>query len=110
MTASREENGSLASCPPKPWLSVLVPVYNEERTVDLLLRRLQEGLSPEKEVMVVEDGGCDGTAAILQRWASVPGFLILRHRHNEGKGAGVRTALAHARGEIAIIQDADLEY
>jgi dolichol-phosphate mannosyltransferase len=98
--------------PPRssPWLSVLAPVYNEERTVDALLRRLRNGPYPDKEVIVVDDGSTDDTPAILARWAGEAGFLVLRHPSNRGKGAAVRTALAHARGQIAVIQDADLEY
>lgn len=95
-----------------PLLTVIVPVYNEERTVDALLRRLAAGPYPypEKEVLVVDDGSRDGTAAMLERWHGEPGFGFLRHAANRGKGAAVRTGLAQARGTITVIQDADLEY
>jgi dolichol-phosphate mannosyltransferase len=93
-----------------PWLSVIVPIYNEERTTDALLRRLQDGPYPDKEVIVVDDGSRDATPALLERWAGEPGFVVLRHPYNRGKGAAVRTGLSRARGEVAIIQDADLEY
>lgn len=97
---------------PAPLLSVIVPVYNEERTLDELLRRVVAGPYPypAKEIIVVDDGSQDQTAAILQRWAGQPGIVLLRHPHNRGKGAAVRTGLAVARGEITLIQDADLEY
>ena len=97
---------------PAPLLSVLVPVYNEERTVDELLRRVAAGPYPypEKEILIVDDGSTDRTPERLRPWAGRPGVLLLRHPANRGKGAAVRTALAHARGEFALIQDADLEY
>lgn len=104
------QQAPVATRPPSPWLSVLVPVYNEERTVDALLGRLKHGPYPDKEVIVVDDGSTDGSAAALERWSREPGFVILRHPSNRGKGAAVRTGLAHARGAITVIQDADLEY
>ena len=58
----------------------------------------------------MDDGSVDGTSAVLERWSGHPKVLVLRHEFNCGKGAAVRTALARARGAIAIIQDADLEY
>jgi len=95
-------------------LSVLVPVYNEEATVEALLERVLAAEAPvEKEVIVVDDGSTDGTgerlAGFLSTHESAPVRLI-RHQRNRGKGAAVRTALAAATGELALVQDADLEY
>lgn len=90
----------------RPLLSILVPVYNEERTVLELLRRVRAVDLP-KEVIVVDDGSTDRTPALLER---ADGVTVLRHERNRGKGAAVATALAHARGEVCLIQDADLEY
>jgi glycosyltransferase involved in cell wall biosynthesis len=93
-----------------PLLTVLIPVYNEERTLDALLGRLLAGPYPGKQVIVVDDGSTDSTPQILQSWAGQPNLLALCHPSNRGKGAAIRTGLAHARGEFTIIQDADLEY
>jgi glycosyltransferase involved in cell wall biosynthesis len=93
-----------------PLLTVLIPVYNEERTIDELLRRVADGPYPDKEVIVIDDGSSDATPRLLESWTDRPGFRVLRHTKNQGKGAAVRTGLAHASGEVTIIQDADLEY
>ncbi|MHB1423818.1 MAG: glycosyltransferase family 2 protein [Gemmataceae bacterium] len=94
----------------QPLLSVIVPVFNERPTIERLLQRLLEAPYPDKEILVVDDGSDDGSAAVLERWTSHPHILVLRHTDNRGKGAAVRTALAHARGVLTILQDADLEY
>lgn len=95
---------------PHPLLTVIVPVYNERPTIDRVLQRLLVAPYPDKEIIIVDDGSDDGTAAILERWTGHPNIRVLRHERNRGKGAAVRTALADARGAITIIQDADLEY
>ncbi len=96
-------------------LSIVIPVYNEEATVETLLAQvvaapLPEGL--ERELVVVDDGSSDGSRAILHRLANeatVP-FRLIEHERNRGKGAALRTAFAATTGEIVLIQDADLEY
>lgn len=90
-------------------LSVLVPAFNEARTIRELLSRV-EAAPYEKQVIVVDDGSTDGTGEILAEYAGRPGYTILRHERNLGKGAAIRTAIAHARGDVCIVQDADLEY
>jgi glycosyltransferase involved in cell wall biosynthesis len=92
-----------------PLLSVLVPAYNERDTVETLLRRVL-AVPVDKDVVVVDDGSSDGTREVLARLARELPIRVLYHERNRGKGAAIRTALAEARGEVVIIQDADLEY
>ncbi|MCL4851444.1 MAG: glycosyltransferase [Bryobacteraceae bacterium] len=96
-------------------LSVLVPLYNEEEFVGALLERVLAAPLPRqmaKEIIVVDDGSNDGSAEVVERFAARHSGCVklVRHETNRGKGAAVRTALEHARGEFCIIQDADLEY
>src|SRR3954469_394790 len=91
-------------------LSVIVPVYNERNTVTEILRRMRRTELPiDLEVIVVDDGSTDGTDRILQALEDST-VRVLRHPENRGKGAAVRTGLDAARGDLVLIQDADLEY
>ncbi|HEV3329363.1 MAG TPA: glycosyltransferase [Bryobacteraceae bacterium] len=94
--------------------SVLVPVYNEEEYVAFSLERLLNAPLPEGvelEVVVVDDGSTDGSAEVVEQLLpQYPNVRLLRHSVNLGKGAAIRTAIQHARGEFASIHDADLEY
>ena len=94
-------------------LSVIIPVYNERRTLEEVLGRVARA-PMEKEVIVVDDGSDDGTREILQRLAKNAGrsdpLRIVFHERNQGKGAAVRTGIAQATGDWILIQDADLEY
>ena len=90
-------------------LSVLIPVYNEVRTIDEILR-LVAGEKTEKEIIVVDDGSTDGTREKLASWDGRDGVRVILHPKNAGKGQAVRTAMEASRGDILIIQDADLEY
>lgn len=88
-------------------LSILIPVYNEWRTISELLNKLT-ALKLEKEIIIVDDGSNDGTTEILSSLAH-PLIKVVRHPVNRGKGAAIRTGLAHCTGNMVIIQDADLE-
>jgi glycosyltransferase involved in cell wall biosynthesis len=90
-------------------LSVLIPVYNEARTIDEVLR-LVSAVPIEKEIIVVDDGSVDGTREVLAEWDGKDGVRVILHSQNSGKGSAVSTAIREARGEILLIQDADLEY
>ncbi|ASV76480.1 Glycosyl transferase, family 2 [Thermogutta terrifontis] len=90
-------------------LSVVVPVYNEENTIDEILQRICQ-VPVTKEIIVIDDGSTDNTAAKLKQWEERGDVRILRHARNQGKGAALRTGFAHVTGDIVVIQDADLEY
>jgi glycosyltransferase involved in cell wall biosynthesis len=93
-------------------LSVVVPVYNERSTLENLVQRvLGVDYGCDLEVVIVDDGSDDGSLEVAQALASRhANLVILRHEKNAGKGAAIRTGFARASGEIAIVQDADLEY
>jgi glycosyltransferase involved in cell wall biosynthesis len=91
-------------------LSVIVPVYNERNTVAEVLRRMRRVELPvDLEVVVVDDGSTDGTTQILGALEDST-VQVVRHPSNLGKGAAIRTGMEHVRGELVLIQDADLEY
>jgi len=90
-------------------LSVLIPVYNEARTIDDVLAQVV-AVGVEKEILVVDDGSTDGTREALRRWDGKDGVRVILHDRNQGKGRALATAMREARGEILLIQDADLEY
>ncbi len=93
-------------------LSVLIPVYNEEATLPALLDQvLKTPVNLELEVVCVDDGSADRTLDILrERAAEDDRIKVVAHDRNRGKGAAVRTAIDHSTGDIAVVQDADLEY
>lgn len=96
-------------------LSVIIPAYHEEGTIDEVLRRVAaidtESIGFDKEILVCDDGSTDRTCEIVRaRMAEDDRIRLVTHETNRGKGAAIRTALAAVRGEVCIIQDADLEY
>lgn len=94
-------------------LSVIVPVYNEAKTIRQILaqvRAVDLGPNVTCELIVVDDFSTDDTIAALEEERQHPCTYVIRHQRNRGKGAAVRTGLAAAQGDILLIQDADLEY
>jgi glycosyltransferase involved in cell wall biosynthesis len=93
-----------------PLLSVVVPAYNEAATIADVLHRVA-ALELDMEIIVVDDGSTDGTAAAVEAVAAeLPVVRLVRDGRNRGKGAAVRRGIAASRGELVVIQDADLEY
>jgi len=93
-------------------LSIIICVYNERETIRTVLKRVRAvDLGPgwEKEIIVVDNFSTDGTRQLLEE-LDLPGVQVIFHPRNLGKGSSVRTGIAHATGDYAIIQDADLEY
>jgi len=90
-------------------LSVIIPVYNEEQTLPVIIKKVIE-VSLDKEIIIVDDGSTDSTPEILERYKDEKDLKIIRHKSNQGKGMAIRSALGQITGDITIIQDADLEY
>ncbi len=95
-------------------LTIVVPVYNEVRTLEELVRRvLAVELNLERELILVDDASTDGTRELYDRILAqhpTKSIQVLMHPHNRGKGAALRTGFAKATGAIILVQDADLEY
>lgn len=91
-------------------LSVLMPVYNETKTIEEIIKQVLS-VDIEKEIILVDDGSTDGTRDILrEKIEPLDGVKVYYHEKNKGKGAALRTGQQHISGDITIIQDADLEY
>ena len=90
-------------------VSVVIPVYNEAQNIEEILKRVR-ATTLVWELVVVDDGSQDGTRDLLQKLDGKDGLRVILHEQNQGKGAAVRTGLQAARGDVILIQDADLEY
>lgn len=90
-------------------LSIIIPAYNEKRTIKELISQVQAVSLPqvEKEILVIDDGSTDGTRDILE---NIKGIHYIFHEKNQGKGGAIKTGFQNATGDILLIQDADLEY
>lgn len=95
-----------------PSLSIIIPVYNEIKTFDLLLKKVDDVVlinDLNKDIILIDDGSTDGTRDLLKNLDKNK-YKVLFHDSNQGKGAAIRTGLKEANGDWVVIQDADLEY
>jgi len=90
-------------------LSVIMPVYNEEDTLEEIVRRVQ-AVDLAYEIVIVDDGSVDGTRKILKELEAQENIRVILHEKNQGKGAAVVSGIKSAVGDVMLIQDADLEY
>jgi glycosyltransferase involved in cell wall biosynthesis len=104
-------NGRGVVIPPEFKLSVLMPVYNEARTIRSITERVCE-VNLKKEIIIVDDGSNDGTVEVLKSEIQdkVPEVRVFYSARNQGKGAALRRAIKEATGDVCVVQDADLEY
>jgi len=89
-------------------ISIIIPCYNEEETINDVIKKLNKLILPYKtELIVVDDGSTDRTAQIIEK---IPNIKLVRHRKNKGKGIAIKSGISKASGDIILIQDSDLEY
>lgn len=98
-------------------LSVVIPTYNEERTIAEVVQAVRAvdlsavlGVDAQMEIVIVDDGSTDGSRHVLSAYSGSPDLRVIRHDRNRGKGAALRTGFGVVTGDIVIIQDADCEY
>ena len=93
-------------------LTIVIPCYNELKTIDAIIDAVRQSRYPDKEIIIVDDCSSDGTREKLKADIEPSGLVerVIYHERNQGKGAALRTGFHHATGDIVIVQDADLEY
>ena len=90
-------------------LSVVIPVFNEQSTIEAVVERVRSCGLP-CEIVIVDDCSTDGTRDVLARLEEQPGVKIILHAANQGKGGALKTGFANVSGDVVVIQDADMEY
>ena len=89
-------------------VSVIIPAFNEERTIGQVVEAVRS-LPIEKQIIVVNDGSTDGTSKALERLREVHQLIVVHSKENRGKGFAIRSGLPYVQGEVVVIQDADME-
>ena len=91
-------------------VSIVIPCYNEEKTIRKIVARVKDAQVDLHEIIIVDDCSQDGSRELLKEWDGDPLVRVFHHEVNRGKGAALRTGFQQVTGEVVIIQDADLEY
>ena len=93
-----------------PYLSVIIPCYNEKKTIEILIDKVLSVKKIKKEIILVDDNSNDGTRELIKKKLATKVNKIIFHKKNMGKGSCIKSAQKYVNGNIVVIQDADLEY